>query len=166
MTRQAKQSRTIVFNLDSTFEYVNASGEAKMRKVIHEFIEAVNKHLDLPADQELCLFLSPATLLSSRSYRPFQNPLPRRSYREDIVRGVLWVSYEGYTATHFPYSIAFSETGVSFDAGPEESAEEAAKIVRDEIRQVNRFDMSMAPPMDLVSRYIVDLLPRATAVAL
>ena len=69
--------------------------------------------------------------------------------------------------SHFPYSIGFSGDGVSFDAGPTENALAAAQTVHEVITHNYHLGVtSMTPPQDLITRFILGILPEATQTTL
>ena len=165
MKKKRPDPTTVIYNLEATLHVVRFPCPSALLVIINAFLTAASKCLREGTRQKLCLFVSPVQILEAGSFcKPFQMPSPRRKYRNDYVRAVLWIEDGGVIVENFPYSVGFSMDGVNFDAGPSEDPFDAATTVYKVIRKKNHSDVtSMSSPQNLVLRYILELLPRSVA---
>lgn len=157
-----KNTPIVFYNLAASLKAVEHM-QAEVQHVIRTFMEAIRDKMDLPKGQSLKLFLCPAQEFCADDYLPFQNPNPRKKFRNDILSGVMWVAHKNNSvAEHFPYSICFTKTSIAFDAGPFENPVQAGQIVHDVICNDDYAQITaMTNPQNLVEKYITALLPGA-----
>ena len=167
MQNTITEARTIVYNLDTTFEAITVGDERRILPVIISFLEAVKIVLAIQNDQVLHLFVCPAERSFSSGYASYQIPVQNKLYRNDIVRGALWVTKDDNIVRHFPYMIHFTEIGIAFADGQTEEVTSAANILRNVVRyNDHRFIRGSLRRQDLVTKHILPLLSESTETVL